>query len=307
MITVVNTSAMHRSPALGVAGLISFAAALFYLSQWLRMPLYSDEVGFRLLTSRYFADGAINFGIFPCASNARLIPIIFRPAAYLLSLADFKSSWSMIRLVPLAGALLMLTTTLIIVLRRGGLALALVPAVGLIGVAGSGLILARGEAPMLYLGVTCLIGFTIARRRFSPLEGSFYLVISTMLALLALFIHLQAMIFAPLLLLTAISFILRTNSRAVMALATSAAMLVLFGTWTALTNRVRCPEYPAIESMLATSELPGLAWYEGSASVNAYLQEKPLRYAGSFFSKAATTQIISPASKTRIRATGSCA
>lgn len=277
---------MHRSPARWVAGIISFAAALLYLSQWLQMPLYSDEVAFRLLRSRYLADGAINFGIFPCATNAQPIPMIFRPAGYLLSAADVKLGWSIVRLVPLAGVLLMLAATLTIILRRGGTAAALIAASGLIGVAGSGLILSRGEAPMLFLSVACLIGFAIAaRRHVQPWACGLYLVVTTPLALLAIFVHVQAAILAPLLLLTAISLSMRNASRTVITLATLAALVILVGTWTALNNRIQCPEYPDIESMLAKSELPGFAREEGAAGVKAYLQEKLPRYSGQFLFK----------------------
>ena len=249
---------MRRNAALWVVGIIPFAVALLYLSQWLKMPLYSDEVAFRLLRSRYLADGAISFGIYPCASNAQLIPVIFRPVAYLLSVANSATGWSTVRSAPLMGVLLMMAATLGIILRQAAFGSALLLMSGLIGVAGSGLILSRGEAPMLFLGAACLVGFAITvARGVSPLVCGLYLVIVTPIALLAFFVHVQAAILAPLLLLTALAFTLRTGNRVVGVLAVLTAVLVLVGAWAALNSKVRCPEYPALEFASAKSELPG--------------------------------------------------
>jgi hypothetical protein len=79
----IMVSSVHQRSRLlySVCGISVVAATLFYLFQWLDMPLYPDEVALRLQKARYFADGAISFGLFPCPSNAQPIPIIFRPAA----------------------------------------------------------------------------------------------------------------------------------------------------------------------------------------------------------------------------------
>lgn len=276
----------RRWPIFCAAGAGVVGIALIYLGQWLQMPLYPDEIAFRLLTSRYLVDGATNFGIFPCLSNARTIPIVFRPIAYALSVADVELAWSMVRFAPLAGVLLALGATLTILLYRGAVAVALMTAAGFIGVAGSGLVLSRGEAPILFLSLACLVGYIIITRRHVPLVlSAAFLIASTSAALVAFFVHVQALILAPIVILTIVALIARTDRRGLWALGGLSILLVIAGAWASLSSKNGCTEYPSIALFFAKSEFPGLVRYEGFAGVQNYLWEKLPRYAGQFIFK----------------------
>ncbi|MDB5619753.1 hypothetical protein [Tardiphaga sp.] len=266
------------------ACVIVCGAALFYLSQWLKMPLYPDEIAFRLLRARYLADGAMAYGLLPCLSNAREIPVIFRPVAYALSVIDSGAGWSMVRYPQVVGVMLALLTTLLVTIRRDAIAAALMTAAALIGVVGSGVILSRGEAPLFFLGVACVAGYgVVIRRHPSPLISGTYLVVTTCLALMAVFVHQQALILLPILLLLVLAIALRTPSLAMRGLAGLCAVAMLVGATASLaTAKVNCPEFPSIAPVFAKMELTGLARQEGWPGVETYLLNKLPRYAGIF-------------------------
>lgn len=262
--------------------------AVVYLCQWLQLPLYPDEVAFRLLKSRYLVDGAIDFGLMPCQANAQPIPVIFRPIAYFLSVADFALDWTLVRAGPLVAVLLLLATALFLLLRRGAIEASLILTAGLIGVAGAGLLLSRGETPMLLLGSVCLIGYAIIDRgRNHAVVAGIYLTIAAGLALLAFFIHLEALILAPVLLLILAAIGFQQRSRTTRVLACLSIVCVIAGAWASSRSiKVNCPEFPIIEATVNSKGLPGFLSQSSRTEIESYFKEKLPDYADRFVFKA---------------------
>jgi hypothetical protein len=283
MDSIAEDHSWHWTVGLGI-----LAVAVVYLCQWLQLPLYSDEVAFRLLKSRYLADGTINFGLVPCQANVQPIPVIFRPVAYFLSIVDFALDWTMVRGGPLLAVLLLLATALLLLLRRGAIEASLILTAGLIGVAGAGLLLSRGETPMLLLGSVCLIGYAIIDRgRNHAVMAGIYLTIAAWLALLAFFIHLEALILAPVLLLILAAIGFQQRSRATRVLACLSVVCVIAGAWASVNStKVSCPEFPIIEATVSTMGLPGFLSQSSRTEIENYFKEKLPDYADQFVFKA---------------------
>ena len=148
-----------------VVGFGVLGVAFFYLLQWADLPLYQDEVALRVSRARFLTDGWTDYGLFAqCKSNTRTIALIFQPFAYLYSAFDAAFGWTGIRALPITGVLIALGIALTQILARRALAPSLWLLTGLIGVAGSGLVLSRMETPTLLFGAVCLAGFSIIQR-----------------------------------------------------------------------------------------------------------------------------------------------
>ena len=215
----------------GAFGLAVFGIAAFYLLQWLQMPLYQDEVALRISGARFLVDGATDYGLFgQCKSNVRTIALVFQPVAWLYSAFDAAFGWAWVREVPVAGVLLAFGVVLAQVLANRMFALSLLLPAGLIGVAGSGLVMSRMEAPTLFLGSICFIGYVLIRRpTVSPATLVAYFAILTLVTLFALFIHPQGMVFVPIVLLLAATIVARARSYWNRALAGLSLACVLAG------------------------------------------------------------------------------
>jgi hypothetical protein len=271
-----------------VCGLCVFGAALFYMAQWLQMPLYPDEVALRIAKARFLADGALDYSLLPqCPSNTKEIPFIFRPVAYLFSAFDFSFNWSLVRVVPAAGAMFALAAGLLVIHGRRATAAMLMPAAGFIGVAGAGLVLFRMEAPMVFFGAVCVLGYALLRRDGShPVIVGAYLALSTLLALFSFFVHLQGLILAPLGILLAAGFMIRQRSKAVRLFAGLCAVCIAFGALTIVAVPVvKCPGLPKLERFFSVMTLPGLAKQEGLIGVEEYLGGKLDSYKEQFLFK----------------------
>jgi hypothetical protein len=249
------------------------------------MPLYQDEVALRASRARFLTDGATNYGLFAqCTSNTRTIALIFRPVAYLYSTFDSAFGWAGIRAFPVAIVLAALGIALMHTLSRRNLAASLLLLAGFIGVAGSGLVLSRMETPTLLFGIICMAGFSLVRRRgIRSVALAAYFVIAMFFALLALFIHPQAMVFVPILVLLAITNTTQCRRRWVNAVAWFSILCVVSGSLAAYRElSVQCPELPAFQTQLDRLRLPGLANEQGLIGLQTNLSEKLNRYANNF-------------------------
>ena len=61
---LLNRTTTNRRDARWVCGLTVLGIAILYLSQWLQMPLYQDEVALRVLRARFLVDGATGAYLF---------------------------------------------------------------------------------------------------------------------------------------------------------------------------------------------------------------------------------------------------
>ena len=266
-------------------GLAVFGIATFYLLQWLQMPLYQDEVALRISGARFLVDGATDYGLFgQCKSNVRTIALVFQPVAWLYSAFDAAFGWAWVREVPVAGVLLAFGVVLAQVLANRMFALSLLLLAGLIGVAGSGLVMSRMEAPTLFLGSVCFIGYALIRRpTVPPVALGAYLAILTLVTLFALFIHPQSMVFVPIVVLLTSTVLARVRLHWNRVLACLSLICILIGAYAAWDNvAIRCPEMPSVASQFDLLTMPGLAQQQGSTGVQANLQGKLSRYTDDF-------------------------
>jgi hypothetical protein len=269
-------------------GLSAFGVAVFYMAQWLQMPLYPDEVALRVWKARWLADGNMEYSLLPqCPSNAKAIPLIFRPVAYAFSIFDFYLNWSLLRAMPLAAVALALGASMAIICGRRAPAALLITAAGFIGVAGSGLVLFRMEIPLIFYGAACVAGYALVRRdQVRPAIVAAYFAVSTLLALFAFFVHLQSLILAPFGILLAAGFLIRRRSGSVKIFAGVSAVCIAMGALAiATTGTIKCPEQPSVERAFGIMTLPGLAKYEGLSSVQQYLTGKIDSYRDQFLFK----------------------
>jgi hypothetical protein len=270
-------------------GLSVLGIALLYIAQWLQMPLYPDEVALRLWKARFLADGPIEYSVLPqCPSNAKEIPTILRPAAYLFSVFDLSYSWSLVREIPSMGIFLALGICLLLVFERRSPAALLIPAVGFIGAAGAGLVLFRMEVPLILYGTACAIGYYLLVRREAVGLAivCVYLVVSTLLALFSFYIHLQSLILAPIGILLAAGVVIRQRSSAAKIMAVLSALLIAIGASTIVaTPTMKCDELPKLQRFFDVMTLGGLAKHEGTNGVGEYLENKLNRYTDQFLFK----------------------
>lgn len=265
-----------------VPGLAVLAIAFYYMMHWLDMPLYPDEVALRLQRARYLADGPINFGLYPCQSNAREISLLFRPVAYGFSTFDAASGWSLVRIIPLLGVMIAVATTLVVTMRQKAMGVTLTLAAGFIGVAGSGLILMRGEVPILFFGTAILFGYAMARSfQGRPILTTSYLLVASSLAFLAFFIHPQSLILLPVFVLVCLRIALHQKSTIVKAVTALSIICAVGGAWSATRDlKMNCPEFPTAELAFEIQSLPGLLKHGGVQAVGDYFTKKLRRYSG---------------------------
>jgi hypothetical protein len=278
----VSLGRVSFSPQHWISGLAVLAIAFCYMTRWLDMPLYPDEVALRLQRARYLADGPINFGLYPCQSNAREISLLFRPVAYGFSAFDSAFGWSLVHIIPLLGVMIAITTTLVITVRQRAIGVSLTLSAGLIGVAGSGLILMRGEAPILFFGTAILFGYAMAGNfHGKPILATSYMLVASFLALLAFFIHPQSLILLPVFVLVCLKIALHQKSMVIKAVTALSIICAVGGAWSATRDlKMNCPEFPTAEFAFETQSLPGLAKHGGAPAVRDYFAKKLERYSG---------------------------
>ena len=73
------------------------------LSAWYFMPIYPDEIAFRLQLGRYIQDRGVVHGLYAlCASNVKETPLLFVIPAWILSSMDLTISPAEMRIFPFA-------------------------------------------------------------------------------------------------------------------------------------------------------------------------------------------------------------
>jgi hypothetical protein len=180
-----------------------------------------------------------------------------------------------------------LAAGLLVIHGRRASAAMLLPAAGFIGVAGAGLVLFRMEAPMVFCGAMCVLGYALLRRDgIHPVIACAYLGLLTLLALFAFFVHSQSLIFAPMGILLAAGFTIRQRSKAARLFACLCAVCIAFGALTIVAvPAVKCPGLPNVERFFSVMTLPGLAKQEGLIGVEKYLGGKLNSYNKQFLFK----------------------
>lgn len=224
--------------------LLCFAA----LSAWYSMPIYPDEIAFRLQLGRYIQDQGMVQGLYPlCTSNAKETPLLFVIPAWILSWLDLSFSPVEVRVLPFIVVMAAMFLVIWYAIRGITPQAAVVVTTAFIGVAGSGLVMARYEYVQVLNIVICLGVFyflnSAAPRNYSRFGLCALLLISS---LLSLYSHVQGLLFLPLTLYLAYHLLHLGLGKTWAAL----LMVVLLITMTETTisfNHSNCAGYPEIE------------------------------------------------------------
>ena len=175
--------------------LLSLAA----LSAWYFMPLYPDEIAFRLQLGRYIQDRGMVHGLYAlCLSNIKETPLLFVIPALILSWTDLAISPVEMRMLPFATVLAAVCLAVWYAVRGVSPNAAVMATTGFIGVAGSGLILARYEYVQTLNIICCLGAFHFlasGSQRTTLRYGLFTLLLTS--SLLSAYAHVQGLLFLP--------------------------------------------------------------------------------------------------------------
>lgn len=228
--------------------LLSLAA----LSAWYFMPIYPDEIAFRLQLGRYIQDRGVVHGLYPlCTSNVKETPLLFVIPALILSWLDLAFSPAEIRVFPFVMVMAAVFLTIWSVARGANPKAAMVATTAFIGVAGSGLVLARYEYVQVLNIVFCLGVFHFLELTSSRTYLRFGLFILLLLSsLLSIYAHVQGLLFLPLTLYLAYHLLRPAlgKPRAVLLM----VMLLLLVTQTTIRfHHATCTDYPEIEQFWA--------------------------------------------------------
>ncbi len=266
--------------------LIVVSVVIIYVLAWICMPLYPDEVAFRLNGARFFFDDGLIYGIYPtCTSNLKTTALIFYPVAAFYAYIGSFSEWAGIRLIPSISLFLSILVSLIIAKNNrfgwsSGIFL-----IGFMGVSGSGLVLSRPEWVLLLHAIFCLISYYFLNtQKCSELISS--LVISSLIfiALLSFYVHIQGIIFFPLTILPLALYLLRRDISLYAQLLTSLAIFVVFiGLSVSIARHgFHCPEVPVLKQFISSMTITGIYNEKGFLQSIAFLSDKLWRYMDQF-------------------------
>ncbi|WNV05397.1 hypothetical protein RP726_03040 [Candidatus Methylospira mobilis] len=216
------------------------------------MPIYPDEIAFRMQLGRYIQDHAVVEGLYSlCDSNVRMTPVIFIIPAWLLSWVDMHYSPVEMRWFPFAAVLTAILLTVRYAVQGFAPYAAVIVTSSLAGVAGSGLILARYEY-IQTINLICCLGAINLRHppgaQTSVRHGLFALLLLS--GLFSIYAHIQGLLFLPLTFYLAYR-IVNTGCRKPLA---ELLMLPLFGIMVLVATRFHhatCTGFPEIERFWA--------------------------------------------------------
>lgn len=230
----------------GALTLLSLAA----LAAWYFMPIYPDEIALRLQTGRHIQDQGVIQGLYAlCTSNIRETPLLFVIPAWILSWLDLTLSPVDVRALPFVTVLTAVLLAVWFAVRQVSPNAAMVATTAFIGVAGSGLVMARHEYVQILNIVCCLCAFHYLEStspRPSLRYGLFVLLLAS--SLLSIYVHIQGLLFLPLTLYLAYSIVIPSLGKPYSAL----LMVILLVFITLITIRSHfliCVGYPEIEQL----------------------------------------------------------
>lgn len=226
--------------------------SIFALLVWYSMPIFPDEIAVRLLSGRYVQDHGASQKLFHyCSANARETPVIFVIPALIFSWVDLSFSPVGIRILPFIITLAPIVTSIFLAMRKGAPYAAVVATTALVGVAGSGLIMARTEYVQVF-NIACCLGALYfvesgVHRRFLRYGIAIILALSV---LLSLYGHIQGLLFLPLTLFIIFRLVSPTLGKNRTAILT--AILLFFAAYSTIAfHKFSCVEHPEIEQYVA--------------------------------------------------------
>lgn len=181
-----------------------FVFCLLSLLAWSSMPIYPDEVAFRIQAGRYIQDNGLIYGLYSfCQSNFKSTPFLFSLPAYFLSFLDLSLSLIQFRIIQFFVIILIIGTLLLCSSKFYKHEHFFVPSLLIvaifIGVSGSGLVLARHELFVEINILICLLSFIFIK---SDIKNGYLahaiFILLIFFSLTSVYVHLQGLLWVPL-------------------------------------------------------------------------------------------------------------
>lgn len=249
----------------GVLVLLCFVS----LSVWRYMPIYPDEIAFRLQLGRYIQDGGVVHGfegLYPlCATSINETPFIFVAPAWVFSWFDLTFSPTEVRTLPFITVIVVVFLAVLYSVQGRDPKAAVIVSTAFIGVAGSGLVLARYEYVQILNFASCLGAFIYLQLVSSRMRLRHVVFIMLLFSSLAsIYSHVQGLLFVPLTLYLAYHLIHPDLGRSRAALLITVLLYIMAQSAIRFHN-LACAGYPEIEMFWARmtfnlTEFKSLNW-----------------------------------------------
>jgi len=233
---------LRNALALSLVGLV-------FLSLWVwhRMPIYPDEMALKIQVQRYIPDHGIIYGLYAlCTSNIKHVPLAFLLPAWSLSVLDQHFSAVQLRVLPFTAIAASICLAVWYSLWRDALFAAAVACTGLIGVAGSSLVMGRPEYFHAINLAACLAAYMfIESGSRNLLLRCLFISLLSISILFSMYVHVQGILFLPLTLYFVYRLICISFEKKFVAILIF--IILAFGTLTEMNFYHRaCREFPAI-------------------------------------------------------------
>lgn len=251
-----------------IVWVLAVCMVCIYILQWRAMPLFPDEVASTINKARLIFDGSIQYGLYAeCPSNAKIVPFFFYPAALVLAGIGALPYWELVRVVPYLSLMVLIGAVFMFDKRESKSTHAsLFITAGFIGVAGSGMVLSRPEAYLIFHGAVCLYAYSyIYSGSVSRKMAMSLLMMLYIFSLISFFVHLQGFILAPLTLMLMYRISKSFNRFAAKFIVILSTSYVFLAVWYGLSSHsFRCPESPRTSEFISLMSLPG--WLKSSSA-----------------------------------------
>lgn len=245
-------------------GVIILAVVALYMGVWLKMPLYPDEIAYRVGKARLTYDHGIQYGFYPsCLSSIIPISIFFYPAAYFYEILDNLPLFISARIIPYISLIICLCFYVKIISNQRWPGAASLILLGFLGVSGSGLILSRPEGILLIQPAICLFAYIFLCIK--PVNAILrYLIILVLIFLssLTFYIHMESLIFLPITLLPLLIYLAKKNNLYDRSIGVLSVILILIMGGYGLIQNIKinwsCKEESGISNYLSSMTLTHL-------------------------------------------------
>lgn len=247
-----------RASAIPLLAWVTFGIILAYLLAWYHVPLFYDEVAFRIYRGRAFVDGFSLGSLLPQCSATGPTAWPLLPAQLVYSWIDGWPAWLGVRTMPLLalGALLAVTSR---TLQKQPWAVMLLCG-AFVGISGLGMVLSRPEHVLLLHAACIVVTWQLSRKPPLPAWQILLVVVAHLFIIsLSLLAHLQGVLLMPLSFITCMQVLRRRTLAAVLV-----AVLMVIATSSAALNgsAVHCPNDPQLEKAVKATQGSGIAAQE---------------------------------------------
>ncbi|MBO9170423.1 hypothetical protein [Rhizobium sp. L245/93] len=258
-----------------VAGVALLAILGFQMAVFL--PVYADEMGYRLISSRYLIDGGVNIYLFPQCGRAYSTPVpIWMLPFRLAESFVYAPSVGLLHIRAIGAGLnaISIFGTIAFLIYRAPLGSASVMIAAVLAFFGLGVLpfATVMNRPDLWIRsavvLWCLAPLLKSPRNDRWVKQSFFLGLIIILPAAAVAsMHLKAILFFPLAALAtwhlAHNVFLRAFGLLVLA-------FVAISTYTYWTARLACPEYPAFNQLFGQAVSPSLLWSDPAQFITSF-------------------------------------